>query len=227
MKLSRLGLFPQFFGQDVSKVFKQRYHGNLTIVPQFTPMQTLGLKVLANPSVKEMEGYLKYGQIAAWPHLNAIRDMMRLERALDDCLYRLEERLRASHGDNEWSFQDDVDSIASSSALCTSGSGKVRIIGRPAISRDDSSVLVHKISHLEDENLRLKQQLNEMKKLLEKQGINGANGFEQELCSGMSIPGSTSNGECREKSSLSDGAEGHLWQMILSKMTQVNRKEQS
>ena len=60
-------LFPKFFGQDVSKVFKQRYHGNLTLVPQFTTMQTFGLKALSHPTVKDMEGYLKYGQIAAWP----------------------------------------------------------------------------------------------------------------------------------------------------------------
>jgi TAG lipase / steryl ester hydrolase / phospholipase A2 / LPA acyltransferase len=27
LQLSRLGLFPTLFGQDISKVFKQRYHG--------------------------------------------------------------------------------------------------------------------------------------------------------------------------------------------------------
>ena len=69
LKLSRLGLFPRIFGQDISKVFKQKYHGNLTLVPKFTAMQTLGLKALANPTVKDMEGYLKFGQMAAWPYL--------------------------------------------------------------------------------------------------------------------------------------------------------------
>lgn len=69
LKLSRLGLFPRIFGQDMSKVFKQKYHGNLTLVPRFTAMQTFGLKALVNPTVREMDGYLKYGQIAAWPFL--------------------------------------------------------------------------------------------------------------------------------------------------------------
>jgi len=69
LQLSRLGLFPRLFGQDMSKVFKQRYHGNLTIVPRFTPAQTFGLKTLSNPSVKDMEGYLLHGQIATWPFL--------------------------------------------------------------------------------------------------------------------------------------------------------------
>jgi predicted acylesterase/phospholipase RssA len=68
LNLSRLGLFPRIFGQDISKVFQQKYHGNLTLVPRFTAMQTFGLKALANPSVSDMEGYLKFGQMAAWPY---------------------------------------------------------------------------------------------------------------------------------------------------------------
>lgn len=69
LKLSRLGLFPRIFGQDISKIFQQKYHGNLTLVPRFTAMQTFGLKALANPTVKDMDGYLKWGARAAWPYL--------------------------------------------------------------------------------------------------------------------------------------------------------------
>lgn len=69
LQLSRLGLFPKMFGQDISKIFKQKYHGDLTIVPRFTPAQTFGLKTLSNPNVKDMEGYLLHGQIATWPYL--------------------------------------------------------------------------------------------------------------------------------------------------------------
>lgn len=69
LKLSKLGLFPRIFGQDISKVFKQKYHGNLTLVPRFTTAQTFGLRALANPSVKEMEGYLKFGGLAAYPYI--------------------------------------------------------------------------------------------------------------------------------------------------------------
>ena len=211
LKLSRLGLFPQFFGQDISKVFKQRYHGNLTIVPQFTYRQTVGLAVLANPTKKDMEGYLKYGQIAAWPHLNAIRDMIRLERVLDDCLGRLEERLRAIHGgDSEWLSHDDVDSIASSSlAFNASGSGRVRIIGRP--SRDDSSSVYTKMNHLQEENQHLKQELVELKKRLkeketDKQSVEG----EQDT--------TTSTQSSNARSPVSDGGEGHLWNLVLGKI---------
>jgi len=69
LNLSRLGLFPKIFGQDISKVFKQKYHGNLTLVPRFTKMQLFGLKALTNPTVEDMKIYIKYGQIAAFPYL--------------------------------------------------------------------------------------------------------------------------------------------------------------
>ena len=110
LKLSRLGLFPRIFGQDISKVFKQKYHGNLTIVPRFTTMQTFGLHALSNPTVEDMKNYIKYGEIATWPYLNAIRDMIRLEKVIDDCLNRLEQRLGTLNP--EW--YDDIESITSS-----------------------------------------------------------------------------------------------------------------
>ena len=54
------------------KVFKQKYHGNLTLVPRFTTMQTFGLHALVNPDEKQMENYLKFGQLAAWPYLRYV-----------------------------------------------------------------------------------------------------------------------------------------------------------
>lgn len=165
LKLSRLGLFPRIFGQDMSKVFKQKYHGDLTIVPRFTTMQTFGLKALSNPTFKDMEGYLKYGQIATWPYLNAIRDMIRLEKALDDSLARLEERLRSLHPEGEWSFHEDVDSIASSSNLVSASSGaKVRIVGPPppgfSSTYRETERMRRKMESLEGENKELKQYLD-------------------------------------------------------------------
>jgi predicted acylesterase/phospholipase RssA len=153
LKLSRLGLFPRIFGQDISKVFKQKYHGNLTLVPRFTTMQTFGLKALSNPTVHDMENYLKYGQIAAWPYVRVIADMIRLERALDDCLARLQERRRVLSPD--W---DDVESITSAPSVAVKG---VRFTGREA-ERLKQKVLV-----LERENFNLKHQLDNLKHQLE------------------------------------------------------------
>lgn len=75
LQLSRLNLFPRMFGQDISRVFKQKYHGNLTLVPRFTAAQTFGLKALSNPTVEDMIGYLKYGQMAAWPYLKYVLNL--------------------------------------------------------------------------------------------------------------------------------------------------------
>lgn len=164
LKLSRLGLFPRIFGQDISKVFKQKYYGDLTLVPRFTTMQTFGLQALSNPTVKDMEGYLKYGQIATWPYLNAIRDMIRLEKALDDSLARLEDRLRRLHPDGDWSFHDDVDSIASSSNILSSGSARVRIVGPPppgfSSTFRETERMRRKMESLEEENRELRDTLD-------------------------------------------------------------------
>jgi hypothetical protein len=169
LKLSRLGLFPKVFGQDISKVFKQKYYGNLTIVPRFTTMQTFGLQALSNPTVKDMEGYLKHGQMATWPYLNAIRDTLRLEKALDQCLTRLEAQMRATNPDFDWSTNDDVDSIASSSMVSSS---RVRIIGRPFYRSHHSgetpganNALRHRVTGLERENLQLREEVRRLRGL--------------------------------------------------------------
>jgi len=202
LKLSRLGLFPKFFGQDISKVFKQRYHGNLTIVPRFTTMQTFGLKALSNPTKKDMEGYLKYGQMAVWPYLNAIRDMIRLEKALDACLSRLEDRIRSVAPEVDWSAHDDIESIASGSGIFPS-SNRVKIVGRPPIGlalRDrDSDKMRRKVDSLQEENRMLRKQLEEMKmKLTESES--GADESTKER-----VP------------SLSDGSEGVIWNFVLGR----------
>ena len=72
LNLSRLGLFPKIFGQDVSKVFKQKYHGDLTLVPKFTTMQVFGLQSLVNPTYDDMALYLQNGQSSAWPYLRYV-----------------------------------------------------------------------------------------------------------------------------------------------------------
>ena len=154
LKLSRLGLFPRIFGQDISKVFKQKYHGNLTLVPRFTAMQTFGLKALSNPTVRDMENYLKYGQIAAWPYLNVISDMIRLERALDDCLARLQERRRVLSPD--W---DDVESIASAPSTTAGNSSHQRSKGVRFFAGREAERLKHKVMILERENFALKMQV--------------------------------------------------------------------
>jgi predicted acylesterase/phospholipase RssA len=208
LKLSRLGLFPRIFGQDISKVFKQKYHGNMTIVPRFTTMQTFGLQALSNPTVEDMEGYLKYGQIATWPFLNAIRDMLRLEKALDDCLARLEGRMRCLHPDFERSNTDDVESISSSVAASSGGGHRVRIVGPPPIgmSLRETERMRQKVTGLEHENESLRQEIRRLQKLLTEQGLD-AGRMVIETRQERNERGS-------ERSLLSEGSEGAIWNLM-------------
>jgi predicted acylesterase/phospholipase RssA len=232
LKLSRLGLFPRIFGQDISKVFKQKYHGNLTIVPQFTAMQTLGLKALSNPTVKDMEGYLKYGQIATWPYLNAIRDMIRLEKVLDDCLAKLEERWHQMYPDlNLVGQHDDLESIASSSAVMASAgvswsNNQVRILGRPSLIdhgeyANDRHVNEHakadplvdtQVKQLEQENITLRRELEEMrlamKQMQDLQAVNKTI-VEDDPAQDDSVDGIADPPMLR--------SEGQVWNMVIKR----------
>ena len=218
LKLSRLGLFPRIFGQDVSKVFKQKYHGNLTIVPRFTTMQTFGLKALSNPAVKDMDGYLKYSQIATWPYLNAIRDMIRLEKALDDCLARLEVRIRSINPESDWSTHDEIESIESSSVVASSSIHRVRIIGRPpqqpnwSIARDrDAEGLRRKVSGLERENQLLREELEKLQS-----SVKASPSIDE--------PDQIFVPDCidTEKVALFDESEGEVWNLVRSAGTSTS-----
>lgn len=90
LNLSRLGLFPKLFGQDISKIFEQKYDGKLTIVPRFTRKQLFGLNMLDNPTVQDMTQYLRNGQVATWPYLEAIEKTLRSELAIERALHKLE-----------------------------------------------------------------------------------------------------------------------------------------
>ena len=100
LNLSRLGLFPKLFGQDISKVFKQKYHGHVTIVPRMNMGQIIGVKALLNPTVEDMDHYLKNGQQAAWPYIDLIKHLLSLEQAVTSCVATLERDLKItrSHG---------------------------------------------------------------------------------------------------------------------------------
>jgi hypothetical protein len=196
LKLSRLGLFPRIFGQDISKVFLQKYHGNLTLVPRFTAMQTFGLKALANPTVKDMEGYLKYGQMAAWPYLSVLHDMIRLERALDKTLAHLEERWRTLTPDMDWSHHDgdDIESIASSSLPSTS-MRRIHLSG----SGRDIERLKEKVISLERENKNLNEELERMKEILHQHGFTVEQRDSGEEKKEVAVDGELSNLSLDEK----------------------------
>jgi TAG lipase/steryl ester hydrolase/phospholipase A2/LPA acyltransferase len=95
--LAKLGLLPTFFGQNVSGVFKQKYHGDVTIVPKFKLAESFGLKAVMNPPVEDMRHYITGGQQATWPHVNRIKHMMRTEKTLRDCMASIRKQASNQH----------------------------------------------------------------------------------------------------------------------------------
>jgi len=166
LKLSGLGLFPKLFGHDIGKVFKQKYHGDLTLVPRFTKMQTFGLNVLMNPDVQHMKNYLKFGQLAAWPYLRTIRYMLRLEISLDEGLERLKSRVHELSPDYDSS--DDLDSIASNSTVNAIHSTRSTRMVRFGVASRQVETLQNKLSKKETEIRMLRQEVDELKMRLAK-----------------------------------------------------------
>ena len=54
-----MGLLPKFYGQDISALFKQRYHGDVTIVPDMKVEESLGVKAIMHPSKEDMTSYIR------------------------------------------------------------------------------------------------------------------------------------------------------------------------
>jgi hypothetical protein len=118
-------------------------------MPRFTTLQIFGLKALVNPSVEDMKVYLQNGQSAAWPYLGAIREMLRVERALDRCINRLiEQKHQLIPEDDDW---DDIGSI-------TSGNQSNR--SRPLAYQREIELLKQKILSLELENSELSKKVS-------------------------------------------------------------------
>lgn len=168
-------------------------------------MQTLGLKALSNPTVDDMIGYLKHGQLATWPYLNAIRDMIRLEKALDDCIAHLESRLRELNPDIDWLSHDDIESIASA-PMSSSNASRVRIIGRPPLDGRERELerLREEVNRLQRENEYLKEKVRHSEEF---PPIN------------VLSPNVVINEDNRlvHSASLSSTSEGEIWNLVMQK----------
>jgi hypothetical protein len=86
-KLARLNLIPNIFGEPFGAVFSQKYHGDVTIIPDMG--LTDSLKAISHPNEADMKKYIAEGQRATWPHCPRLQSMMSIETALDDLYSRL------------------------------------------------------------------------------------------------------------------------------------------
>ena len=68
----------------------QDYTGNITIYPKFKARDLT--RVMKNPSLEELHGYIRAGERATWPRLAMIRDQTRISRVMVACVKELERR---------------------------------------------------------------------------------------------------------------------------------------
>ncbi|KAL3674750.1 hypothetical protein V7S43_000682 [Phytophthora oleae] len=87
--LAFLGLFPKIYGHQFSAYFRQNFSGNVTLVPEFSFQEAIGIKAIQNPTEKDMHNYIEGGQRTAWPKLAYIRHLCSIEKSLDRQLSRL------------------------------------------------------------------------------------------------------------------------------------------
>eukprot|EP00804_Cyclotella_cryptica_P028617 CCRYP_020604-RC/>CCRYP_020604-RC protein AED:0.05 eAED:0.05 QI:234/1/1/1/0.83/0.71/7/170/964 len=164
LNLSSLGLFPKLFGQDVTKVFKQKYYGNLTLVPRFTTMHLFGLKAFQNPTVADMDIYLQDGQIAAWPYLRVLKEMLRIEGSIDECLRKLKTRINSietgSGSEHLLHGNDDDDSLSLSSAVGAAYRARLPGLGREAeLLKEKNNSLIQEVMQLRRQVARYQRAL--------------------------------------------------------------------
>lgn len=73
----------------LNDILQQRYSGDVTLYPQQTPRQLMGM--LANPSAGDIASYIRDGERATWPKLERIRMQTRISRSFEDCLQWLKD----------------------------------------------------------------------------------------------------------------------------------------
>jgi regulator of replication initiation timing len=96
---------------------------------------------------------------------SVIRDMVRLERALDDSLEHLKIRCQTLRPDTDMSDTDDLDSITSS-RLGLHGSISRKPVVRFAGQEREVEQLKAKLANVEKENISLRQEVSELKDIV-------------------------------------------------------------
>ncbi len=105
-----------------------------------------------------MDNYLQNGQIAAWPFLRVLQEMLRIERSIDVGLAKLDHRLKSiSTGFDATLTNDDIDSL-SSSAIAATYRARLPGLGR------EKELLKEKNELLELENKQLRQQVKRLQR---------------------------------------------------------------
>jgi hypothetical protein len=121
--------------------------------------------------------------------------MIRLEKALDECLEHLKSRCQKLHPDTDMSETDDLDSIASGSVGVGTLSLRNRVVRFGGQEREVER-LRQKLTRKEQENVDLRQQVTELKRIL---------GHDDEI---------HPNGEEKKVEDKVELSEGGVWNLV-------------
>lgn len=69
-------------------ILRQKYIGDINLIPPRQPLNIL--RVLANPTVKDVSNYIQQGERATWPSIEMIRNTTQISRAFRSCIKRLD-----------------------------------------------------------------------------------------------------------------------------------------
>lgn len=88
-QLKNMKLLPRLYGQEISGVFKQKYHGHITVVPELRWGDAFGINAIVNPSMSDMQHYLRGGEQATWSGMRQMRHVLCIERCIWESLTAL------------------------------------------------------------------------------------------------------------------------------------------
>jgi predicted acylesterase/phospholipase RssA len=110
VKLYKAGLLPKSGGAEVPYLMAtQNYDGDITILPIGSVWAAIPdfINLTTNPSAEHLEYVISNGQRRTWPHLNQIKNVTAIERALNDALKFMESHWRSEQTGGEVSRIDD------------------------------------------------------------------------------------------------------------------------
>lgn len=116
-----------------------------------------------SPSKRQCR-YLQDGQIAAWPYLRVLKEMLRIEGSIDGCLRKLKKRINSietgSGSEHHLHANDDADSLSLSSAVGAAYRARLPGLGREAeLLKEKNNALIQEVVQLRRQVARYQRAL--------------------------------------------------------------------
>ncbi len=83
-----MDLLPKIMGADLSRIWLQRFYGNLTIIPPRPQFSDI-INLLEDPGEMRLEKFIRNGESATWPKLLIIKNRLLIEKNIKKHLQSL------------------------------------------------------------------------------------------------------------------------------------------